>query len=203
MKHIMTSVFLTSVCAITSWAVCPEDVRLCPPPQKTACCYDAYRDPYRIAYPKTMPVPEQVEITATERAMEMRRAAVLRMRNMIQFEREILAAAAPLNQPAQSGVTVFGSTEGAGVYDTGNNPVPPAPPYPGPCPATAQVSPVQTVAVIQGKSGRARPIAMPVPGKPGYVYSPFTSERCVIDVQSLTPGSLARDPYTGRAFRVP
>lgn len=199
MKQILTSVFLTSVCALTCLASCPDSTLLCPKPEKTSCCYDYYRQPYRIAYPRLMPVAEQVEITNTERAMAMRRAAVVRMRDSIRFEKELLASTTPLTQPAQSGVVVFGSTEGAGVYDTGNEPVPPAPPYPG---VQAQAT-RSTPRVSQRRSQASAPIATPVAGKPGFVYSPFTSNACLVDVQGLAPGSLAKDPYTGGQFRVP
>lgn len=198
MKQILSSVLLTSVCALTCLASCPDATISCPKPEKTPCCYDYYRQPYRIAYPKLMPVAEQVEITNTERAMAMRRAAVVRMRESIRFEKELLASTTPLTQPAQSGVVVFGSTEGAGVYDTGNEPVPPAPPYPGP---GQNVRSVPTVS--QRPSRTSSPIATPVEGKPGYVYSPFTSNICLVNVQGLAPGSLAKDPYTGHTFRVP
>ena len=199
MKQILTSVFLTSVCALTCLASCLDDTISCPQPEKKPCCYDYYREPYRIAYPRLMPVAEQVEITNTQRAMAMRRAAVVRMREAVRFERELLAAAPTLTQPAQSGVNVFGSTEGAGVYDADNAPVPPAPPYPGPAQTVRSVPPVS-----QRLPRTSAPIATPVAGKPGYVYSPFTSgNACVVDVQGLAPGSLAKDPYTGRHFRVP
>ena len=105
-------------------------------------------------------------------------------------------ATPPLSQPASTGAVVFGSTEGAGVYETANAPVPPAPPYPGPQ-ATTRMATGQRLC----KTGS--PIATPVAGKPGYVYSPFTSNACMVDVQGLAPGSMAKDPYTGRSFRVP
>jgi hypothetical protein len=47
------------------------------------------------------------------------------------------------------------------------------------------------------------PIATPVPGKPGMVTSPFAPNAGYIDVTGMTPGSEAKDPYSGRVFRVP
>ena len=189
---------LTSVCALAFLAgcSCPNTTTTCPPPQKTACCYDYYREPYRIAYPRLRPVGEQVLISNTQQALAMRRAAILRQREGMQFEAGMLAATPPLSQPASTGAVVFGSTEGAGVYETANAPVPPAPPYPGPQ-ATTRMATGQRLC----KTGS--PIATPVAGKPGYVYSPFTSNACMVDVQGLAPGSMAKDPYTGRSFRVP
>lgn len=47
------------------------------------------------------------------------------------------------------------------------------------------------------------PIATPVAGKPGYVLSPFAPQAGYVDVTGLAPGSEAKDPYTGKIFRVP
>lgn len=45
--------------------------------------------------------------------------------------------------------------------------------------------------------------ASPVPGKKGYVTSPYSPDAGFIDVTGLDPGSLAKDPYSGKVFRVP
>lgn len=47
------------------------------------------------------------------------------------------------------------------------------------------------------------PFAEPVPGKKGYVTSPFSPGAGFIDVTGLEPGSEAKDPYSGKVFRVP
>jgi hypothetical protein len=46
------------------------------------------------------------------------------------------------------------------------------------------------------------PTGKPVPGKPGYVFSPFTSERYV-DVSGFAPGTKVKDPWTDKIFVVP
>ena len=48
----------------------------------------------------------------------------------------------------------------------------------------------------------ALPYARPVPGKPGFVYSPF-DEKFLIDVRGAPPGTVVNDPNAGKAFRVP
>ncbi|MEO7932656.1 MAG: hypothetical protein ABIT76_05810 [Chthoniobacterales bacterium] len=53
------------------------------------------------------------------------------------------------------------------------------------------------------ESNEPPPFASPVPGKKGYVTSPFSPGAGFIDVTGLPPGSLAKDPYSGKAFRVP
>jgi hypothetical protein len=47
------------------------------------------------------------------------------------------------------------------------------------------------------------PVARPVPGKPGLVYSPFNSNGALIDVSGYPPGSKVKDPDTQKIFVVP
>lgn len=47
------------------------------------------------------------------------------------------------------------------------------------------------------------PYAKPVPGKPGYVYSPFDPNGGYVDVTGYPAGSKAKDPYSGKIFIVP
>jgi hypothetical protein len=46
------------------------------------------------------------------------------------------------------------------------------------------------------------PVAKPVPGKPGYVYSPFEPNKYV-DVSGYASGSKVKDPYAQKIFVVP
>jgi hypothetical protein len=48
----------------------------------------------------------------------------------------------------------------------------------------------------------ALPYARPVPGKPGFVYSPY-DEKFLIDVRGVPPGTVVNDPNSGKAFRCP
>jgi hypothetical protein len=61
-------------------------------------------------------------------------------------------------------------------------------------------SPRRTTASTQ--SGKI-PYAKPVPGKPGYVYSPFDPNGGYVDVTGYASGSKAKDPYSGKIFIVP
>ena len=47
------------------------------------------------------------------------------------------------------------------------------------------------------------PTAKAVPGKPGYVFSPFDPSGGYVDVNGFTPGSKVKDPYSGKIFLVP
>lgn len=47
------------------------------------------------------------------------------------------------------------------------------------------------------------PTAKPVPGKPGYVFSPFDLSGGYVDVNGYTSGQKVKDPYSGKIFLVP
>ena len=52
------------------------------------------------------------------------------------------------------------------------------------------------------KNSDGLPIAKPVPGRPGLVYSPFNTQK-YIDVSDYPSGTEVRDPYSGKMFIVP
>ncbi|MGI8432667.1 MAG: hypothetical protein ACR2MW_10320, partial [Chthoniobacterales bacterium] len=45
--------------------------------------------------------------------------------------------------------------------------------------------------------------AKPVPGKAGYVFSPYDKNGGYVDVTGFAPGSKVKDPYSGKVFLVP
>src|SRR6266566_753721 len=47
------------------------------------------------------------------------------------------------------------------------------------------------------------PYAIPVPGKQGFVTSPFAPDSGYIDVHQFPPGTVVKDPFTGKVFRTP
>jgi len=47
------------------------------------------------------------------------------------------------------------------------------------------------------------PTAKAVPGKPGYVFSPYDPNGGYVDVTGFTAGSKVKDPYSGKIFLVP
>ena len=52
---------------------------------------------------------------------------------------------------------------------------------------------------------RRFPYAIPVHGKPGFVFSPFANDKGYkgyIDVRGFPPGTQLIDPYTGKSFLV-
>ncbi|MBA3272434.1 MAG: hypothetical protein H0T11_00980 [Chthoniobacterales bacterium] len=46
------------------------------------------------------------------------------------------------------------------------------------------------------------PYAVPVPGKPGFVRSPYSPDK-MTDVRGYAPGTEVKDPYTQKIFLVP
>jgi hypothetical protein len=47
------------------------------------------------------------------------------------------------------------------------------------------------------------PYGKPVPGKPGFVFSPYDPSKGYIDVRGFPPGTEVKDPYSGKSFLVP
>jgi len=82
-------------------------------------------------------------------------------------------------------------------------------PSPSPTEATASDAPsTGTPAPVAGEGGAGSadsglPFATPVPGKAGYVVSPYAPQRGYVDVRGFSPGSEAKCPYTSKVFLVP
>ena len=53
------------------------------------------------------------------------------------------------------------------------------------------------------KDGKTYPYGVSVPGKPGFVTSPYAPAAGYVDVQGFARGADVRDPYTGKRFLVP
>jgi hypothetical protein len=68
--------------------------------------------------------------------------------------------------------------------------------------AEAPVAAVPSPQRAMRESASAAPYASPVPGKPGFVYSPYDT-KFLIDVRGAPPGTEINDPNTGRPLRVP
>jgi hypothetical protein len=59
-------------------------------------------------------------------------------------------------------------------------------------------------AALEAKEGKTDvPYAIPVPGKQGFVTSPFAPDSGYVDVHQFPPGTAVKDPFTGKVFRTP
>jgi hypothetical protein len=47
------------------------------------------------------------------------------------------------------------------------------------------------------------PYGTPVPGKKGFVTSPFAPDSGYVDVRGFNPGTEVKDPYSGKVFLTP
>ena len=65
----------------------------------------------------------------------------------------------------------------------------------------SQTAPAPTVAPTTTAKGDY-PYGVPVPGKPGFVRSPYSPDK-MTDVRGYAPGTEVKDPYTQKIFLVP
>lgn len=66
--------------------------------------------------------------------------------------------------------------------------------------APVDSAPAPTAAVTTAKGDY--PYGVPVPGKPGFVRSPYSPDK-MTDVRGYAPGTEVKDPYTQKIFLVP
>lgn len=69
-------------------------------------------------------------------------------------------------------------------------------------PPTVENKPPPAVPEAPVKVGEI-PYAKPVPGKVGFVFSPYDQYKGYIDVRGFPPGTEVKDPYSGKSFLVP
>jgi hypothetical protein len=79
------------------------------------------------------------------------------------------------------------------------------PPQQSEMPPSTAATPRPSVTPRSSSSNAATqfPVAKPVPGKPGYVFSPYDPNGGYVDVTGYQSGSKVKDPYSQKIFLVP
>jgi hypothetical protein len=81
-------------------------------------------------------------------------------------------------------------------------PSPAATPTPTPTAPQPIVRPASVPSDTKNKK-RDIPYGIPVPGKPGFVTSPYAPKQGLVDVRGFPSGTEVKDPYTGKIFLTP
>jgi hypothetical protein len=96
-------------------------------------------------------------------------------------------------------------TKGSEQQNADYPPAPAAtqPPTPTATPTVSQ-PPVRPASAPPTKnSKRDIPYGIPVPGKPGFVTSPYSPKSGYVDVRGFPSGTEVKDPYSGKVFLTP
>lgn len=114
------------------------------------------------------------------------------------------AASGPGDAPPTFGDPSAGSPGGGSTGPAGESGTGPsvAGTGPGASGGTSPTSPGSGAPEAVAPASTA-PFGIPVPGKAGYVYSPFDEKKRYVDVTDIAAGTEVKCPYTQKIFKVP
>lgn len=87
--------------------------------------------------------------------------------------------------------------------NTAPAPTPPPAPQVKPTPAPTAPAPSTPPPAPKPAVANELPFGSPIPGRPGFVNSPYAAKHQLVDVTGLPTGMEVKCPYTGKLFRVP
>lgn len=87
-------------------------------------------------------------------------------------------------------------------FQEGTQPAPPPVEQTAPAQETTSAPPSGGTGGSAPKAKGDYPYGVPVPGKPGFVRSPYSPDK-MTDVRGYAPGTEVKDPYTQKIFLVP
>jgi hypothetical protein len=109
-------------------------------------------------------------------------------------------------KPSPSPQNKRSKTKGSEQNPPGYPPSLTATPPPAPTPtATPSQPPVRPASAPPQNKNTKRdiPYGIPVPGKPGFVTSPYSPKSGYVDVRGFPSGTEVKDPYSGKVFLTP